>query len=520
MLVIFIGSMLLPIAASAYDIPATIPKTILNDNVNGIDTKIVCPGTDPANPIKGLTSRLIPCIRDAVIFATTDLTKAFYQHFNDTIKFIFILAITFWGILVMTGHSQNISRDGIILGIKIGAVILFSDNFNNLYPKLLDSVEGLLNILATPAIPLLNENGTWNGIGGFVCEFGTFQDSERNIMEVWNILDCYIDLLVGGIFSSFTLGSGIIGFITAAVFSTSVGLFVAMAGLYMLAVGFMTIAKVVYIFVTSYIAFSFMVIISCIFIPCILFRHTKEYFDNWLRLTLSFMLQPLFVFGYLIMFIVAINVTIFAGKNSLYYAIAGEATTVPTNGAPFAIGTWLNANGIFKEKLKTNDQIRTDSDGQALNEQQPVQTGQTDKQGFNPLAYKDLSDFMTFNPNDLTKPLAFYQAGIPVVTVDWQRLAEIAWKTEWEETQATINAVVDDKNGLLKQEIIDQFNRDYQVSVFIAFLMAAITMYIFYSLLEYMPFIGTATLGDTGISPTFGAGALGPPGSSFFGGGR
>ncbi len=526
MLLVVAGIILPPISALAYDVSTAPPQTFTTDPAPLITagTTRVCASGDPLNPSKGLTSRLIPCIKDAVIYGTTSLIKASFQFFSDALIPVFVIAFALWGIMVMTGHSQNITRDGVILGIKVGAILLFINNFGGYYPKLLDSIEGLLNILAKPAIPLLNANGGWNQMSGFTCEFGTFQNSERDIMEVWNILDCYIDMIVGGIFSTNTMATGILGFIAAALFSTTVGMFIATAGVYMLANGLMTIGKMVYIFVTAYIAFSFMIAISCIFIPCILFTHTKEYFDSWLRLTISFMLQPLFVFGYLIMFIVAINVTIFSGPYSLYYAIVGEATvtTDPSkpivNGEPFYIGTWLNNNGAFKEQLKNKDQIRESGDKTALNEATPVTTGQTDKQGFNPLTYTDISDFMTFNPNDLTKPLSFFQAGIPMTTVDWEDLSHKARASEWATTKGIIDAVTNDE--VLKKDLTDQFTRDYQVSLFITFLMAAITMYIFYSLLDYMPFIGTGTLGDTGISPTLGVGNLAAPGSGFFGGGR
>jgi len=520
MLAVFLGGVFLPAIASALEVPTSEPKSVVDNSPFGplpqgtVRNITVCPGNDPANPEEGLTSRLIPCIRDNIIYTTTQLIVPLNNYFNDAVTAATVLALALWGIMVMAGHSTNISREGIILGIKIAAIMMFTNNFNNMYPTLLNSVEGLLNVLAVPALPLLSDNSAWNGSSSFTCKFGTFQDSERNIMEIWNILDCYIDLLIGGIFSEFTMASGIIGLIAAAVFSTTAGLFVALAGLFMIAYAFMTISKLVYIFITSYIAFSFMVLISCIFIPCILFRSTKEYFDGWLRLTLSFLLQPLFVFTYLVMFLVAINVTVFSGPRSLYYTIAaGDA--IPVDGGAFHIGDWMQLIGAYKEELKAKDQIRVGSAGETLNEENPVDTMHTDKQGYNPLAFKNLSDFMTWDPTTPGKPLAFFQSGIPVTTVDWEVMARTAQAEEWSNAQIRAAGAA---NEIEANKILDQFYLDYKISVFIAFFMAAVTMYLFYSLLEFIPYIGTGALGDSGISPTLGAGSLAPPGSSMLGG--
>lgn len=520
MLVIFLGGVFLPAIASALVIPTSEPQSVVDNSPigplpQGVARNVtVCPGSDPANPEEGLTSRLIPCIRDNIIYRTTQLLIPLNNYFNDAVTAATVLALALWGIMVMTGHATNVSRDGIILGIKIAAIMMFTNNFNNMYPILLNCIEGLLNVLAVPAIPILSANSVWNGTSNFNCTFGTFQDSERHIMEIWNILDCYIDLLIGGIFSKFTWVSGILGLITAAVFSTTAGLFVALAGLFMIAYAFMTISKLVYIFITSYIAFSFMVLISSIFIPCILFRSTKEYFDSWLRLTLSFLLQPLFVFTYLVMFLVAINVTIFSGPRSLYYTIAGPSIST-NNGSQFRMGKWINDVGGYKEELKAKDQIRVGNAGETLNEENPVDTMHTDKQGYNPLAFKNLSDFMTWDPTSPGKPLAFFQAGIPVTTIDWKAMAQNAQKDEWVGVALEAAGAA---NEIEANKILDKFYLDYKISVFIAFLMAAITMYLFYSLLNFIPYIGTGALGDSGISPTFGAGSLAPPGSSMLGG--
>lgn len=522
LLIMFMGSTLLPFSASALIIPTTPPTVMTQTTTNGIVTKHICPSTDIANPDEGLVTRIIPCIRDSIVFAINSVMATFTSLFNDVFKVAFTLVIIIFGISVLTGNTPSISQSGIMLAIKIAAVVMIVNRFppfDTIYPMMLNSLEELLNIMARPATIAFAENGPWNRVtsaagtsGGtatrasFTCAYGTFQASEVYIMDIWNIVDCYIELLIGGIFSQATLDAGILGFILAATFSTAMGFFVGMAGLYMIATALMIIARAVYIFLTSYLAFSFMVLISSIFIPLILFQSTKRFFDAWLRLTISFLLQPVFVFGYLIMFLVAFNVTVFSGRNSLYYAIAGTDSLV----TDFHIGTWMTGEGIYKEQLKVKDSARNAPTADEINTTVMNQTQVQDKQGIR-------ADDATYNAGTLSNlgngaVINFFQTGIATNVIDWQRLAQQAWSAQW----GVVDAMA---AGPAKDEAAEKLYLDYKISVLLAFMMAAIVIYIFYSLIEYLPFIGTATMGEAGVMP-FGVGDLAPPGNSILGGPR
>ena len=510
MLIILLISIFLPFAASAYDMPTGMPVVMKPGNVNGMVINHICPGPDINNPDDGLVSRIVPCVRDSVIFATSVLMDVMVRMTIDNVKILIAIGIAAFGIAMVTGKTPSVSQSGLILIIKIGAIMLFLNQFGGLYPLILNALENLLDIMAKPAILAFAEGGPWNhiantGTASFTCKFGTFQASETNIMRVWNLIDCYINLIVGGVFSGANLMVGIIGFVMAAVFSTTLGFFIAFAGLYLLATAFITILRTVYIFLTSYVAFSFMVIISSIFIPLILFQSTKHYFDSWLRLTISFILQPVFVFGYLIMFLVAFNTVIFSGKHSLYYAIVGQESQ-QTN---FHIGTWLQANGIYKEDLQSKDNASLGGSGSQLDAQM-VQTQIQGKQGHRSPTAPPLEELLGSLSN---LSVDFFEMGIPVKVIHWQKLAQAAKGVEW---NAAIGALSD---GPDKDKAIEKFVLDYKISLLIAFLMAAIFIYIFYSLIEYLPFIGTATMGDGGVVP-LGVGSLTPTGSHLLGGAR
>lgn len=512
LLIILFSGIFLPFMASAIEIPTTRPEDVRTqfDVTKDITVHHICPNQNATSIDDGLVVRLIPCIRDTMLFATTQIMDGTMDKAGDIIKAMMALAIIALGISVATGNSPVVSQNGFILTLKIGAVILFAHNFGGFYPQLLNALENLLNIMAKPATIAFAEGGSWNRISStgnaiLTCKTGTFSGSEVAIMDIWSLLDCYIDLLIGGIFSETTLKMGMLGFLMGALVSSSVGLFVGFVGIYMLATALMTIFRTVYIFLTSYIAFSFMVLISIIFIPTIMFQSTKRFFDGWLRLTTSFLLQPVFVFGYLIMFMVAMNTVIFSGRYSLYYSVVGEDSQV-TN---FRIGEWMEAVGVYKEDLALKDNVRIDPN----EDKNPIEEGKkTEVQGtvFSRSTDAEPIDKTLGNIANEFSKINFFDIGIPVKTIDWEWMARHKSPERWADIVAL-------PPGPDKDAEISKFYFDYKMAVLLAFIMAAIVIYIFYSLIEYLPFIGTATLGDGGILP-FGAGTLSAPGSRILGG--
>ena len=55
------------------------------------------------------------------------------------------------------------------------------------------------------------------------------------------------------------------------------------------------------------------------------------------------------------------------------------------------------------------------------------------------------------------------------------------------------------------------------IQLVLACIMAVVTIFIFMSMLEYLPFIGSGIAGEVLSLPTFGAGRFAPPGSGMMG---
>jgi hypothetical protein len=180
--------------------------------------------------------------------------------------------------------------------------------------------------------------------------------------DIWGRVDCALNTLIGSIFNPKLLLAGLLGFFVCAFISGSFGLFIALIGFAIIFVLIFALLRATYVTITAYVALALMAIISPIFITCILFGTTRAYFEKWLKLTMSFILQPIFLFAYLAMMLAAFDTVIYDGKYSVYRAIVSPLDIgvypAPLNAFPpidpvknpdgdFLIGDWLFSEGIY-----------------------------------------------------------------------------------------------------------------------------------------------------------------------------
>ncbi|WP_323732828.1 TrbL/VirB6 family protein [Candidatus Bandiella euplotis] len=78
--------------------------------------------------------------------------------------------------------------------------------------------------------------------------------------------------------------SGLLGFFTAVLLVIAIGYY------------FVAVVKAIAMFVFALIMDSLLILMSPIFIPCILFSKTKGLFDTWVKYLFSYALQPIFVY--------------------------------------------------------------------------------------------------------------------------------------------------------------------------------------------------------------------------------
>lgn len=506
----------------------------------------------------GFTKRIVVCVKETILLAVSQNLGKISDYFAKTVAVMCVLAVMIWAVQMLAGMRPAPTREVFILGIKIGLVIMFTSNFassffdpgngkGGLFGMMLNAMEDMLKIVISYTTMKLSFSGT--------CYPMTLPKapitSPIYVLSVWDTIDCMLDTLMGGIFSPLTLTEGIIGFIIGAFFSSVLGFFVAILGFILIAMLLIAVARAVYIFISSYIAFAFMVLVSPMFIPLVLFKSTKAYFEKWLRVTIGFILQPIFVFAYLSMLVATYDVLVFSDQTtiSLYRAIAGYTLGGDT---PLSIGKLVSYNGGFTSGDKIIGQTAFN-----LNYKQ-ILSSCNDKacETGNTMSKKDSGTLGTIG-QEVTKNVGLWQqdvygalgdsnifrTGIPVKNVvDWESLLINSYRVikngKPEAKEPEYSNIIDawnpykvclDNPGLITVDYNCQTNPDplnykgkylnpYMIKILLSLIMAVISAFIFMSMLQYLPFIGSGISGESLSMPTFGAKGLAPPGSDMLGG--
>lgn len=277
----------------------------------------------------GFTAKIVNCIQGTVVWATNRYLANFNQAFIDTVNVLATFATLLFGFLLFSGRAQASAREAFTLAFKVGIVIFLVNMgaFATIFPAITNSIDWLINLVSQyTAVSLSNR-----------CPYDPF---------VWNRIDCALNLLIGGILPGSTIAMGLLGLVSAMLFSGGVGIAIFFFGLALILTVIMAFFQALFILLSAYIALALLAILAPMMIPLILFRTTKGYFEKWLRLMIGVILQPLFLFTYLTIFLIALEISIFTGPYSVYRSIACDAA----DNSNFQVGTYVNGSGAIGER--------------------------------------------------------------------------------------------------------------------------------------------------------------------------
>lgn len=475
----------------------------------------------------GIIKRMVYCIQGLVIPATY---KMMYinsvNYFYGPIAAACTLALLLWGFLMATGKNSAPMKDAFTVALKIGGVFMFtfvlgqSDLFpKGLFPVMLAVVDDLSSIVTT-----------YVGYSSSIKCASNFAPS-----DMWGRVDCTLNTIFGGIFSSTTLVLGLVGFFVTAFFSSMFGIFIALAGFAIIFFLVFSIFRACYITITAYVAIALMALVSPIFITLLLFKSTYGYFEKWLKLTLGFMLQPIFLFAYLSMMLAAYDTVVYDGRFSIYRALVSQVdigsyptikaypTDIASNPArEFYIGQWMLDKGVFRvadgPALGVGTNPAADVEMKARNVGVLGSTGakEVDSNLF------DQRDASGIKQNILKgfAALNVYMVDVQINKIGWQEMslahlcttAGCTAQTKYDEIveaafeQACPNArgdCLEAGNNAAKQALYNVYIQ-YMVQLLLSLLIAMLTMYIFYLLIDVLPFIGAGIAGDKYSMPALG----------------
>jgi type IV secretory pathway VirB6-like protein len=305
----------------------------------------------------GLTHRIAGCLRKTLDSAAAEFFLQFGDLLTVSIGAALTLAMIVYGILLAFGMVEKLGRDTFILLMKMAAVITFTSNGQLIYDSITNAMDGASAAVVSytpPSSTAVDASGTkidqTTCINKMLDDINN-ADKSQPIIAPWLGVDCLLDTVIGikkplkvgdpapifdgswfnpklddanPIKSNQGMSRGLIFLFFSSMESSIVGVVLAIIGFIFILGLLALVVKIFFIYMMGYMGIAFLVIISPLIIPLLLFHQTKQYFDKWTKLLVSFALQPVIMLVFLIFTLTAVDLATFSGKYSIMYRIAGE----------------------------------------------------------------------------------------------------------------------------------------------------------------------------------------------------
>ncbi len=267
-----------------------------------------------------ITSMVVQCIKESLDNLVTgkgmpngeNFISLAQKRLKNTVTAVLVLALMLFSIKAISGGVRS-SQEIYMLIIKFALVIYFTtgSTMSHYYKELTRLSDGLSEIVLKASSESKN-----------ICNYKAEKYGEDIYLASWDRLDCRILFYLGapldGIAGKIgTSGAGILAILLGSapvllVAGSIIGIIfaggqilTALICIFMAVMMMMVILWMCYIFILSLIALSVIITLSPLFIPMVLFQHTKGYFDGWLKELITYSLYPVMLFAFLsFMFIV------------------------------------------------------------------------------------------------------------------------------------------------------------------------------------------------------------------------
>lgn len=214
-------------------------------------------------PPEALTGPIVYCIettiRDSVVNALQDVS----DYFKGVTSVIFVLAVTIHGARMISGE-RGLNGKSIVLMVKIGLVAHFSYNLGGYAARVFELMDEVV----------------YDAVGNF---------------SPWSKIDDILGTLFG-FAPGILLSQGLI-WLAAGLTSGWDSVPMSSALIVMFIELILFVIEIIYVFLTSFLVVAFMLVLSPMFVPMIIFQVSERYFKKWLDTIIGAMLIPVLVFA-------------------------------------------------------------------------------------------------------------------------------------------------------------------------------------------------------------------------------
>ncbi|NUX00925.1 conjugal transfer protein TraH [Wolbachia endosymbiont of Madathamugadia hiepei] len=249
------------------------------------------------------------------------------KKLKNTVTAVLVLALILFSIKAMSGGVRS-PQEMYMLIIKFALVIYFTtgDTMSHYYGELTKLSNGLSEIV-------LKASSESKGICNYKAEdYSKGNRGSYSYLAPWDRFDCRILFYLGAPLDGIgdKIGTGSVGILAVLLGDAPVLLaagsiigiifaggqiLIAIVAIFTAVMMMMVILWICYVFILSLVALSVIIILSPLFIPMVLFQHTKGYFDGWIRELITYSLYPVMLFAFLSFMFIACDKIYFKNLN-------------------------------------------------------------------------------------------------------------------------------------------------------------------------------------------------------------
>ncbi|WP_265015710.1 TrbL/VirB6 family protein [Wolbachia endosymbiont (group A) of Anoplius nigerrimus] len=281
-----------------------------------------------------ITSMIVQCIKESLDNLVAgkgapngeSFISVAQKRLKNTITAVLVLALILFSIKAMSGGVRS-PQEMYMLIIKFALVIYFTtgSTMSHYYGELTRLSNGLSEIV-------LKASSESKGICNYEANDYKYSTRNYSYLAPWDRLDCRILFYLGAPLEGIGGKIGTGGVVTLAILlgaapvllvaGSIIGIIfaggqilVALVCIFMAIFLMMVILWLCYVFILSLVALSVIVILSPLFIPMVLFQHTKGYFDGWVKELITYSLYPVILFAFLSFMFIACDKIYFKNLN-------------------------------------------------------------------------------------------------------------------------------------------------------------------------------------------------------------
>ncbi|WP_395463171.1 type IV secretion system protein [Wolbachia endosymbiont of Cantharis cryptica] len=248
------------------------------------------------------------------------------KRLKHTVTAVLVLALILFSIKAMSGGVRS-PQEMYMLIIKFALVIYFTtgSTMSHYYGEITKLSNGLSEIV-------LKASSESKNICNYEASNYKHGTTNYSYLAPWDRLDCRILFYLGAPLDGIAgkIGTGgvatlaillgaapallVAGSIIGIIFAGG-QILTALVVIFMAVMMMMVILWMCYVFILSLIALSVIIILSPLFIPMVLFQHTKGYFDGWIRELITYSLYPVMLFAFLSFMFIACDKIYFTNLN-------------------------------------------------------------------------------------------------------------------------------------------------------------------------------------------------------------